>query len=117
MDSSYYKKYEPMFGAWHIVEKIGEGSFGTVFVIERRELGVTYRSALKAITIPQNPSEKQAMMMDGMSRENITQYYRGIVQDIISEFILMSKLKGNSNIVSYEDHVIFEHKTESDGTC
>ena len=110
MDSSYYKKYEPMFGAWHIVEKIGEGSFGTVFVIERRELGVTYRSALKAITIPQNPSEKQAMMMDGMSRENITQYYRGIVQDIISEFILMSKLKGNSNIVSYEDHVIFEHE-------
>ena len=73
-------------------------------------MGVTYRSALKAITIPQNSSEKQAMIMDGMSRENITQYYRGIVQDIIGEFILMSKLKGNSNIVSYEDHVIFEHE-------
>lgn len=109
MDSSYYKKYEPIFGSWYIVEKIGEGSFGEVFVIERNELGVTYRSALKTIRIPQNPSEKQSMLVDGMSRDNITQYYRGIVQDIINEFILMSKLKGNSNIVSYEDHVIMEH--------
>lgn len=110
MDSNYYKKYEPIFGSWNIAEKIGEGSFGQVFIIERNEMGVKYRSALKAITIPQNPSEQQSMVMDGMSEENITQYYRGIVQDIINEFILMSKLKGNSNVVSYEDHIIIEHE-------
>lgn len=110
MDANYYKKYEPIFGAWYIAEKIGEGSFGQVYIIERRELGVTYRAALKAITIPQNQSEKESMVMDGMSKEDITRYYRGIVRDIANEFTLMAKLKGTSNIVSYEDHVLIEHE-------
>lgn len=110
MDANYYKKYEPIFGAWYIAEKIGEGSFGQVYIIERREMGVTYRAALKAITIPQNQSEKESMVMDGMSKKDITRYYRGIVQDIANEFTLMAKLKGTSNIVSYEDHVLIEHE-------
>lgn len=110
MDANYYKKYEPIFGAWYIAEKIGEGSFGQVYIIERREMGVIYRAALKAITIPQNQSEKESMVMDGMSKEDITRYYRGIVQDIANEFTLMAKLKGTSNIVSYEDHVLIEHE-------
>lgn len=110
MDANYYKKYEPIFGAWYIADKIGEGSFGQVYIIERRELGVTYRAALKAITIPQNPSEKESMAMDGMSKKDITRYYRGIVQDIANEFTLMAKLKGTSNIVSYEDHTLIEHE-------
>lgn len=109
MDINYLKKYEPIFGSWYITEKIGEGSFGHVYIIEKREMGVTYRSALKAITIPQNQSEKQSMLMDGMSKENVTQYYRGIVQDIANEYTLMAKLKGTSNIVSYEDHILKEH--------
>ena len=54
MDISYYKKYEPIFGKWHIVRELGEGSFGKVFEIERRDFGGTYKAALKAITIPQS---------------------------------------------------------------
>ena len=42
MDAKYYKKYEPLFGAWHITEQIGEGSYGRVYIIERHELGQTY---------------------------------------------------------------------------
>ncbi|MBS7366300.1 MAG: hypothetical protein KIG31_06925, partial [Oscillospiraceae bacterium] len=57
MDISYYKKYEPIFGEWSIVREIGEGSFGKVFEIERRDFGYTYKAALKAITIPQSRSE------------------------------------------------------------
>lgn len=107
-----YKKYEPLFGSWYITEKIGEGAYGQVFVIERRELGVVYKSALKAITIPQDKNDIKAVMSDGMCEAEVTEYYKGLVQDIVNEFIVMSKLKGNSHIVSYEDHLIMEHEED-----
>lgn len=110
MDANYYKKYEPVFGAWHIKRLIGEGSFGQVYEIERKELGATYSAALKTITIPQSQSEIKSIMADGMSRKDVTAYYEGVVSDIISEFQLMSRLKGNSNIVSYEDHQLVKHE-------
>ena len=71
MENDYYRKYEPLFGSWYIKDQIGEGSFGKVYVIERKEMGVTYRSALKAITIPQSQSEIKSVMMDGMSKEDV----------------------------------------------
>ena len=112
MDTNNYRKYEPIFGSWHIKEKIGEGSFGSVYAIERKELGVTYRSALKVITVPRDKSEIQSAMSDGMSLQEATEYFRELVENIIDEFIIMSKLKGNSHIVSYEDHVIMEHEDD-----
>lgn len=112
MDVKYYKKYEPLFGAWYITEQIGEGSYGRVYIIERHELGQTYRSALKAITVPGSQDEIKSSMSDGMTREDVTGYYKNVANNIINEFILMSKLKGNSHIVSYEDHMIIEHEDD-----
>ncbi len=112
MDIGHYRKYEPLFGSWHITEKIGEGAFAKVYVIERKELGVTYQSALKVITIPQDKSEIKSIMSDGMSEREATEYYRGFVQSIVGEFVFMSKLKGNSHVVSYEDHQIIEHEDD-----
>ena len=112
MDISYYKKYEPIFGEWSIVREIGEGSFGKVFEIERRDFGYTYKAALKAITIPQSRSEIERIADDGMGPESVTAYFRGFVQELVEEFRIMSKLKGESNIVSYEDHRVIEHADE-----
>ena len=112
MDANYYKKYEPLFGAWYITKQIGEGSYGRVYIIERHELGQTYKSALKAITVPGSQYEVRSSMSDGMTREDVTGYYKNVANNIISEFILMSKLKGNSHIVSYEDHIIIEHEDD-----
>lgn len=39
METDYYRKYEPLFGSWYIKDQIGEGSFGKVYVIERKEMG------------------------------------------------------------------------------
>lgn len=112
MDINYYKQYEPLFGSWYITEKIGEGAYGQVYIIERHEMGVVYRSALKALTIPQDKNEIKVVMSDGMSEDEVTEYYKGLVQSIVSEFIMMSKLKGNSHIVSYEDHLLVEHEDD-----
>ena len=109
MDENYYKKYEPIFNAWHIKGLLGEGSFGKVFLIERQDFG-TYRAALKAITIPQSQSEIRSVMADGMDEASVTSYFRQVVEEIVNEFVLMSKMKGNSNIVNYEDHSVQEHK-------
>lgn len=109
---NYYKKYEPIFGSWYITENIGQGAYGQVYLIERREMGVIYQSALKAITIPQDKNEIKSIMSDGMTEVEVTDYYKTLVQNIVNEFILMSKLKGNSHIVSYEDHILVEHEDD-----
>ena len=110
MDISYYKKYEPVFGVWKITKQIGQGSFGRVFEIERQDFGQTYKAALKIMTVPQNESEVESVMSTGMDEAGASEYFQSVVSDIVSEFAIMSKLKGNSNIVSYEDHQVIAHE-------
>ncbi len=106
----YFKKYEPIFDAWHITRPIGEGSFGKVFEIERNDFGKTYKAALKAITIPQNQSDIKNLTISGMDNESVTTYFHSLVENVADEFALMSTMKGNSNIVSYEDHKVIRHE-------
>ena len=110
MDKEYYKKYEPLFGAWSITKLLGEGSFGKVYEIEREDFGETYKAALKVVTVPQNESEIKSVIYDGMDGESVAEYFGTLVKEIVSEFVLLSKLKGNSNIVSYEDHQVIPHE-------
>ena len=109
MDINYYKQYEPLFGSWRITRQIGEGSFGKVFEIERKDFGVTYRAALKAITVPASESELLEVKADGMDDASVRTYFGSFVEELVKEFALMSRLKGNSNVVSYEDHQVIEH--------
>lgn len=44
-----------------------------------------------------------------MSEDSITDYYKGFVGELVDEIRLMSKLKGESHIVSYEDHLVIPH--------
>ena len=111
MENEYYKKYEPFFGEWHIKRFLGAGSYGKVFEIERRDaFDTVYTGALKAITIPSSPSELDEILADGMGMEGASTYFRDYVKEINREIALMSKLKGHSNIVSYEDHKVFPHE-------
>ena len=109
MDTNYYKKYEPIFGKWHIVRELGEGSFGKVFEIEHRDLSGTYSSALKVITIPRNKTELAQVASENTGPDGVAKYFRSIVDGITKEFNIMSQLKGESTIVSYEDHEVREH--------
>ena len=97
------KQFEPFFGEWYAESFIGAGSFGRVYKIYREEFGERYYSALKYISIPADDYEVSSLRDDGMDDESITTYYTALAKDVAAETRLMSKLKGYSNIVSYED--------------
>lgn len=94
---------------WECVRQLGAGSFGKVYEIRRKETNKEYKAALKVITIPYDQSEIQSAISEGMDEQSVTEYFRGMVENITDEVALMSELVGNSNIVSYEDHMIKEH--------
>lgn len=105
-----YRAGDIVLGNWKLVRLIGEGSFGSVFEAEREDFGTTYKAAIKIITIPKSDSEIQNARAEGMDHQSVTSYFRGFVNELVQEFALMSKLKGNSNVVSYEDHMVIEHE-------
>ena len=94
---------------WTLTRLIGQGSFGRVFEAEREDFGRTYEAAIKIITIPQSQNDVKSAMSEGMDEDSATDYFRSLVEELVDEFSLMSKLKGNSNIVSYEDHGVHQH--------
>ena len=95
-----------VFDHWVVEDKIGSGAFGTVYKIKREEYGKEYRSALKVITIPPENSDVLNLKSEGMTKEEISAYYSDIALSFMEEIKLLEELKGNSNIVSYEDHII-----------
>ncbi|MDY5949242.1 MAG: protein kinase [Oscillospiraceae bacterium] len=88
---------------WTIEEKLGEGTFGKVYKIKREYLDREQFAALKIIRVSQNET------VNGL---NFSFDDKSFVDEIICEIELMAKFKGNSNIVSYEDHMVIE---EPDG--
>ena len=102
------------WNGWTIEKKLGTGSFGTVYKITKDEFTHHYESALKVISIPQNESELSTIRSEGMDDESVTEYFQSMVENITEELALMAKLKGNTNIVSYEYHLV-EQKKDSFG--
>ncbi|BCN32357.1 protein kinase domain-containing protein [Anaeromicropila herbilytica] len=112
MNEKKLHEFEPLWNSWYIDSLIGEGSFGSVYRIVREEFGEKYYSALKVISIPKNQNEIKQVYFEGMDNESASHYFSEIVEDIYKEIVLMSKLKGKTNIVSYEDHQILKRKDE-----
>ena len=110
--SERFKRYEPIFGSWYITGEIGSGAEGFLYRIERTDsLGNVFYSALKAIAIPLGgEAELESLMAGGVTREEAKKYYENVLENTTHEFELLARLKGNSYIVSYEDHEIFEHE-------
>lgn len=102
---------EKVWPEWKVEGELGEGSFGKVYRIKRQDIGGTYHAALKVITIPKDKSELSSIMTEGMmDKDSVTHYFRGMMEEIVKEFAMMEKLKGNTNIVAYEDHRVIPHE-------
>ncbi len=104
------KIYEPLWGSWYIDEQLGEGSFGKVYRVHKEEFGRKYEAAVKIISIPQSEADILQAKSEGLNDESARSYFQAFVTDIIQEIDLMSAFRGNSNVVSLEDHTVIEHK-------
>ena len=101
-----------VFDKWKVVESIGAGSFGSVYKIQREEFEHTYIAAMKVIPIPFSPEDLQEIRSVSKDEDNIRSYFHNLVSELVGEISLMDKLKGNSNVVSYEDHMVVERTDE-----
>ncbi len=99
-----------VFSNWIITNTIGEGSFGKVFEIQRSDDFTTELSALKVITVPQSDAEVRSLIEAGRTKEQAQKYLFSMVERIVDEIKIMSKLKATGNVVSYEDHEIISHE-------
>lgn len=108
--NEHLQAYQPFWGSWYIESLIGEGSFGTVYRIRREDFGRTYYCAMKHISIPRNEAELKQAYGEGMDGYGVQRYFAQIANEIYQEVEMMARLKGTSNIVSYEDHMIVERQ-------
>ena len=92
-----------LWQGWSTVQKIGSGSYGNVYEIERQIFGEREKAALKVIHIPQRSEETDELRGMGFTEEGITLRYRNYLEEIVREYSLMAKFKGNSNIVACDD--------------
>ena len=106
------KQYEPLWGSWHVDGLLGEGSFGKVYRVHKEEFGKTYEAAVKMISIPQSEADLRQAQSEGLDAASARSYFHAFVTDIVQEIDLMSAFRGNSNIVSLEDHRVIEREGE-----
>ncbi|MBR4162903.1 MAG: serine/threonine protein kinase [Solobacterium sp.] len=97
---------------YETIERIGKGSYGAVYKVMKKDASGEYFSAVKKISIPSSEEEVDVLQDDGYDRESITALFAERMGKIVEEFKLMEKFKGNSHIVSYEDHMIVQHEND-----
>ncbi len=101
--------FSPLWGEWTPGEWLGEGSFGTVWEIARKVPGnPDFRAAVKHISIPQDEKEIRNMLAEGVfsDERSASAFYDGQLRSLMDEVNIMHRLRGYTNIVSYEDHLI-----------
>ncbi len=100
--------FSPLWGEWHIKDLIGKGTFGAVYRAEKTEYGNTYTSAVKHISIPHDNVNPESLIADGLvpDEKSVPLYYDALRNQMITEINFCYTLRGNTNIVSYEDHCI-----------
>lgn len=99
-----------LWPGWKTICQIGKGSYGRVYEIQRDTYGYIDKAALKVISIPEDDSEIKELLDGGSDLESVKKHYISYRDDILNEYKLMARLKGNSNVVSCEDIQVKEHE-------
>lgn len=99
---------------WKIEKKIGEGTYGTVYLAKKETEAGVIRNAIKIIEIPGEAADMHQLLYEFRKEEYVRMYYRQMVDDYLNEIKIMNRLKGHENIVSIDDYLV-EEKTDSIG--
>ena len=94
---------------WQTVRLIGQGSFGTVYEIQRQVFDDVEKAALKVISIPQHKNEIDELYSDGYDEDSITSTFQSHLKSIVAEYTLTRKMNDCINIVTCEDVRYVQH--------
>ena len=95
---------------WEVVRKLGEGSFGGVYEIQRTlPDGTVERAALKKLTVPRDPGEIKELYAQRYDSASITAHFHEQMQELVREYAFMQKLGENPNVVHCQDLRTIQH--------
>jgi|GEM_PF-968509 len=106
--------YSPLWGVWSITRPIGSGTFGDVYEAKRTDMGKEYFAAVKHISIPPRGTTLQTLQAEGVATDEASaqRYCHGLLDTLAKEIDICYELKGYTNFVSYEDHIIAARQGE-----
>ena len=71
---------------WRAVKYLGSGQFGSVYEVERAQLGITERAAVKVIARPKDEDEVEQLYESGFDKESVSAYYEESLNRYIREY-------------------------------
>lgn len=95
---------------WEVVDKLGEGSFGGVYEIQRTlPGGHIEKAALKKLTVPREQGEIEELYAQNIDRGSITEHFKNQMEELVREYSIMQELSGHPNIVNCQDLRYIQH--------
>ena len=105
----YKNIIQKVWGDWSVGEKLGEGSFGQVYFVQKERLGVIQKAAVKVVRIPASDAEVEEIKAAyGLAEEQLKEFFYPEVLKYKEEIQLMQTLGENANIVQVQDFEIIE---------
>lgn len=112
--SEFMHDIKTVWPGWDALSVLGKGSYGTVYSAVRHNGIIESHAAIKVISVPADKSELDSLRSEGLDMSMSRTYFKGIVDDFVSEIQTMDSLKGTQNIVNIEDFQVIE-KTDTIG--
>ncbi len=98
------------WNGWKIIERIGHGSYGNVYLAEHSERNCVVHSAIKVINVPKNKNEFDDILFQyGNDLAASKTYFSGVVDNCIREVQVMASIKSALNVVYIEDFAVREN--------
>lgn len=98
----------PFQGVWHPEEKLGEGSYGTVWKVSAEKDGKKVYAAVKEVAVPASAEVWEEARLEGLDEKSAKMYFRQILDKTLREVHLMQELAECPNIVQFQDYEICE---------
>ena len=96
---------------WEVTRKIGEGSFGGVYEIQRTlPGGKIEKCALKRLSVPTDDEDINGLHTQSFGADSITAYYKDRMEKLMGEYSLMQSLNSCPNVVSCHDIRYVQHQ-------
>ena len=108
------KQYEPLWDAWEIKRKIGEGSFGAVYEVETSLYDVTRRAAVKLITFRNTDMLNGIPVEETLSEDAMKKIKEEEAKKNVREVSLMNILQGSNHIVTIHEFKIIPGESTTD---